>query len=71
MRLGAGVHLGYVLVDSVIDRDRRAILRKITTIFGTSVPPALPNVHENDPKASGAFVYRAYLGEIHLGAGVH
>ena len=71
IRLGAGVHLVYVLVDSAIDRNRRAILRKITTIFGTSVPPALPNDDENDPKASGAFALRPYLSAMRLGAGVH
>ena len=47
MRLGAGVQLALVLVDSAKDRNRRAILRKITTLFGTSVPPALPNGMEN------------------------
>jgi len=47
MRLGAGEQLAFVLVDSAEDRDRRAILKKITTLFGTSVPPALPNDHEN------------------------
>ena len=70
MRLGAGVQLIYVLVDSVIDRNRRAILRKITTLFGTSVLPALPNDHENDPKASGAFALRPYLSAMRLGADV-
>ena len=58
MRLGAGALLCYVLVDIVIDRNRQAILRKITTLFGTSVPPALPIVHENTPKASRAFALR-------------
>ena len=48
MRLGAGVQLAFVLVDSAKDRNRRAmILREITTLFGTSVPPALPNAMEN------------------------
>ena len=70
MRLGAGAYLVYVLVDSVIDRNRRAILRKITTVFGTSVPPALPNVHGNTPKANGAFALRPYLSAMRLGAGV-
>ena len=70
MRLGAGAHLCYVLVDTVIDRTRRAILRRITTLFSTSVLPALPNDHENDPKASGAFALRPYLSAIRLGAGV-
>ena len=70
-RLGAGVHLVYVLVDSVIDRNRRAILKKITLLFGTSVPPALPNDHENDPKASVAFALRPYLSAMRLGGGVH
>ena len=70
MRLGAGVHLVYVLVDREIDRNRRAILWKIITLFGTSVPPALPNVHENNQKASGAFPLRPYLSAMRLGAGV-
>ena len=47
MRLGAGAQLAFVLVDSAKDRNRRAIVREITTIFGPSVPPALPNEHEN------------------------
>ena len=47
MRLGAGVQLALVLVDSAKDRDRRKILKKFTTLFGTSVPPALPNAMEN------------------------
>ena len=46
MFLGAGVQLAFVLIDSAKDRNRRAILRKITTLFSTSVPPALPNDHE-------------------------
>ena len=71
MRLRAGVHLVYVLVDKEIDRNRRAILWKIITLFGTSVPPALPNVHENNPKASDAFALRSYLSAMRLGAGVH
>ena len=71
MRLGAGVQLIYVLVDSVIDRNRRAIQRKITTLFGTSVPPALPNDHENNPKASDTFALCPYLSAMRLGAGVH
>ena len=32
-----------VHVDSAKDRNRRAILRKITTFFSISVPPLLPN----------------------------
>ena len=48
-------------MDSVKDRDRRAILRKITTLFGTSVPPALPNDHQNTSKASRAFALRPHL----------
>jgi len=47
MRLGAGAQLAFVLVDSAKDRNRRAILRKNTTLFGTSVPPALPNAMKN------------------------
>ena len=47
MHLGAGVQLALVLVDSAKDRDRRAILKKINTLFGTSVPPALQNAKEN------------------------
>ena len=70
MRLGAGVQLAFVLVDSAKDRNRRAILRKITTLFGTSVPPALPNDHENTSQASRAFTLRPHLSEMRLGAGV-
>ena len=70
IRLGAGVQLFYVLVDSVIDRNRRAILRKITTIFSTLVPSALPNDHENNPKGNGVFALRSHLSAIRLGAGV-
>ena len=70
MRLGAGVQLAFVLVDSAKDRNRRAILRKITTLFGTSVPPALPNDHENTSKASRAFTLRPNLSEMRLGEGV-
>ena len=55
MRLGAGVRLAFVLVDSAEDPNRRAILKKIATLFGKSVPPALPNDHENTLKASRAF----------------
>ena len=47
MRLGAGAQLAFVLVDSAKDRNRRAIVREISTIFGPSVPPALPNAMEN------------------------
>ena len=47
MRFGAGVQLALVLVDSAKDRDRRKILKKFTTLFGTSVPPASPNAMEN------------------------
>ena len=36
MLLGAGVQLAFVLIDSAKDRNRRMILRKITTLFGTS-----------------------------------
>ena len=70
IRLGAGVQLAFVLVDSAKDRNRRAILRKITTLFGTSVPPALPNDHENTSKASRAFTLCPHLNEMRLGAGV-
>ena len=70
MRLGAGVQLAFILVDSAKDRNRRAIVRKITTLFGTSVPPALPNDHENTSKASRAFVLRPNLSAMRLGAGV-
>jgi len=70
MRLGADLQLAFVLVDSVKDRNRRAILRKITTSFGTSVPPALPNDHENTSKASRAFALRPHLSAMGLGAGV-
>ena len=69
MRLGAGVLLAFVLVASAKDRNRRAILREITTIFGPSVPPALPNEHENTSKASRAFTLRPYLSAMRLGAG--
>ena len=70
MRLGAGVQLAFVLIDSAKDRNRRAILKKITTLFGTSVPPALPNDHENTSKASRAFTSFPHLNEMRLGAGV-
>ena len=48
----------------------RAILKKITTLFGTSVPPALPNDHENTSKASRAFTLRPHLSAMRLGADV-
>ena len=70
MRLGAGVELTFVLVDSAKDRNRQAILRETTTLFGTSVPPALPNDHENTSKANGAFTLCLNLSEMRLGAGV-
>jgi hypothetical protein len=70
MRLGAGLHLGFVLVDSAKDRNRRAILRKITTLFSTPVPPALPNDHENISKGSRAFTLCPNLREMRLGEGV-
>ena len=70
MRLGAGVQLAFVLVDSTKDQNRQAILRKIITLFGTSVPPALPNDHENTSKASTAFTLRPTMSEMRLGAGV-
>ena len=70
MRLGAGVQLAFVLVDSAKDRNRRAILRKITTLFGTPVPPALPNDHENTSKASRVFALCPHLSAMRLGAGV-
>ena len=70
MRLGVGVQLAFVLVDSAKDRNRPAILRKITTLFGTPVPPALPNDHENTSKASRAFTLRPNLSEMRLGAGL-
>jgi hypothetical protein len=70
MRLGADVQLAFVRVDSAKDRDRRAILKKITTLFGTSVPPALPNDHENTLKASMAFTLRPHLSAMRLGAGL-
>jgi len=60
----------FVLVVSVKDRDRRAILNKITTLFGTSDPPALPNDHDNTSKASRAFTLRPHLSAMRLGAGV-
>ena len=58
MRLGAGVRLAFVLVDSAEDPNRRAILKKIATLFGTSVTAALLNDHENTSKASDAFALR-------------
>ena len=61
MRLGAGVQLAFVLVDSAKDRNRRAILRKITTLFGTLVPTALPNDLENTLKVSRASPYALSL----------
>ena len=70
MRLGAGVQLVFVLVDSAKDRDRRAIQREITTLFGTLVPPASPNDHENTSKASRAFALCQHLSAMRLGAGV-
>ena len=70
MRFGAGVQLAFVLVDSAKYRDRRAILRKITTLFGTSVPSALPNDYENTSKASRALTLCKHLSALRLGAGV-
>ena len=46
------------------------ILSKINTLFGTPVPPALPNDHENTSKASRAFILCPYLSAMRLGAGV-
>ena len=69
MRLGARAQLAFVLVDSAKDRNRRAILKKIATLFGKSVPPALPNEHENTLKASRAFTLRPHLSAMRLGAG--
>jgi len=43
---------------------------KITTLFGTSVAPALPNDHENTFEASMAFVSCSHLSGMRLGAGV-
>ena len=70
MRLGAGVQVAFELVVSKKDRNRRAILRKITTLFSTSVPPALPNDHKNTSKASRVFILRPHLSEMRLGVGV-
>ena len=70
MRLGADVQLAFVLVDSAKDRNRPAILREITTLFGTPVPPALPNNRESTSKASRAFTLCPYLSAMRLGAGV-
>ena len=70
MRLGAGVRLAFVLVDSAKDRNRPAILSKINTLIGTSVPPALPNGHENTSKASRVLTLRPHLSAMRLGAGV-
>ena len=48
MRLGADVQLAFVRVDSAEDRDRRAILKKITTLFGAAwVLPGKINAMEN------------------------
>ena len=70
MRLGAGVQLAFVLVDSAEDPNRRTILKKIATLFGKSVPPALPKDHENTSKASRAFASQPHLSAMRLGAGV-
>ena len=70
MRLEAGVQLAFVFFDSAKGRNRRAILRKITTSFGTWVRSALPNNHKNTLKASRAFNLRPYLSAMRLGAGV-
>jgi len=43
---------------------------KITTLFGTSVAPALPNDHENSFEASMAFASCRHLSGMRLGAGV-
>ena len=64
------MQLAFVHIDSAKDRNRRAILRKITTLFSTPVPPALPNDHENTSQASRAFTLRPNLNEMRLGAGV-
>ena len=69
MRLGADVKSAFVLVNSAKDPNRRAILKKIATLFGKSVPPALPNEHENTSKASRAYTLRPHLSAIRLGAG--
>ena len=70
MRLGAGVQLAHALVESAKDRNRPAILRKVTTLFGTLVPPALQNDHENTSIASKAFASCPHLSTMRLGAGV-
>ena len=70
MRLGAGVQLAFVFVDSAKDQNRWANLREITTLFSTHVPPALPNDHENTSKASIAFTLCPHLSAMRLGAGV-
>ena len=70
MRLGAGVRLAFVLVDSAKDRNRPAILSKINTLFGISVPPALSNDHENTSQASRVLTLRPNLSAMRLGAGV-
>ena len=64
MRLGAGVQLALVLVDSAKDRDRRAILKKITTLLGTSVPPALPNATENCARCDWGLI--TLSGEVNV-----
>ena len=70
MRLGAGAQLVFDPVESAKDRNRRAILKKFPTFFGTSVPSALPNDHENTSKVCEAHALRSYLSAIRLGAGV-
>jgi len=43
---------------------------KIAFLFGTSVPPALPNAHENTSKPSMACASSPHLSGMRLGAGV-
>jgi len=43
---------------------------KITILFGTSVPPGLPNDHENTLNVSMVFASCLHLSGLRLGAGV-
>ena len=70
IRLGAGLQLAFVLVDSAKDRNRPAIMSKITTLFDTPVPPALPNDHENTSKGNRAFALCPHSSAMRLGVGI-
>ena len=59
-------------VDSFVIRSVQQRTRHLHVLetFGTSVPPALPNDHENTSKASIVFTLCPHLSEMRLGVGV-